>query len=181
MELNDARNLLGQHWSAFVGAVFDPEVRAQPGGVQSYVWASLNTFYLSRGETPPPGSFQAVNALLSLAGEQYRAQATLGQALSSFGRTGTDRAIDANMISRAVDAAPLGSQPLGPQYRITYEAMAMVEGQPVFLTLTHDAGYDLPQSLSGLQDLVDAAAPVALSDYDFEFGGVATPAAILAY
>lgn len=181
MELGDARDLLGQHWSAFVGAVFDPEVRSQPGGIQSYVWASLNSFYLSRGETTPPGSFQAVNTLLSLAGQQYRAQATLGQAVNALDRTGVDQAIHAGMIAPAVDAGPLGSQPLGPQYRITYEALAMVEGQPVFLTLTHDAGFDLPQSLSGLQDLIDTAAPVALSDYDLEFGGVASPVAILAY
>ena len=181
MDLGAARDLLGQHWSAFVGAVFDPTVRATPGGVQMYVWQSLNSFYLSQGETLPKGSFAAVNTLLNVAGQQYRASATLDQALASFQRTGRDQAITSGLIAPSIDSAALGTQPLGPQYRLTYQSLVMAEGEPVYLNLTHDAGYDLPQSLSGLQSLIDEAAQVAAADYGFEWGGVATPTAILAY
>ena len=181
MELSEARSLLGQHWSSFVGAVFDPTVRATPGGVQMYVWQSLSNFYLSRGEALPPNSFAAVNRLLSVAGQQYRANASLGAALLSLERTGLDLTLSADHIAPSINAGRPQDQPLGPQYRATYASLWLVDGEPMLQYRTHDFGYDLPQSVSALKDIIDAAAPVDASDYEAEFGGAATPISIQSY
>ena len=172
---------LAHLWPSFVGAVNDPVLRAQPGGIGAYVWASVRNDYLGRGEALPPGAFQAVNAGLSLAGAQRRASLALQQASDFVARTGIDQGITAEHISRAIDAAPLGSQPLGPQHRITYTAGFIIGGVLVDVTLTHDAGYDLPQSISALNDLIDQAAQAAAADYGYEYTGSSAVLSIQAY
>lgn len=181
MDLASARDLLGQHWSAFVAAVYDPTVRAQPGGIQSYVWQSLNNFYLSRGESLPSGSFQAVNSLLSLAAGQRQAGLNLADALHSMEGTGIDQAITGNLIAPSIDSRPLDQQPLGAQHRLIFQAGFIVDGQPIFGNYTLDLGYDLPATLGGLnQAALDAATSQGL-DYGWEFDGSAVPVSILSY
>lgn len=181
MDTPEAVRLLGQHWAPFVAAVFDPEVRAQPGGVQQYVWASLNNYYASRGESLPKGSFQAVNRLLSLAGQQRAAQLSLSRTLAAVEQSGVDRMLAAQQIAPSVNARPLSQLALGPEYRVTYVSSHIVDGVPQRVTLTHDLGRDLPQSASQLRQVVEQAAQLQAADYDFEWGGIATPIAIQSY
>jgi hypothetical protein len=183
VDLQQSRRLLGQHWGAFVAAANDPVVRSQPGGMQQYVWQTLSNDYLSRGEAFPPGSFLAVNTLLSLAVQQRRASERLGEGLNAFGRTGIDQSLDAGMIAPGVDSSPLGSQPLGPQYRLSIEGIFEdpLAGD-VAINLSYDLGYNLPQSMSGLQDAADAAAQLLAEDsVDLPWSGVAVPVAIQSY
>ena len=181
MDLSEARSLLGGHWSSFVGAVFDPAVRSVPGGVQQYVWQSLSNFYLSRGESLPGGSFQAVNRLLSVAGEQRQAQLSLSRALASFEQTGRDSVLLANHIAPGIDTRALNQMPLGPQFRVTYLTQELIEGESVISYRTWDAGFGLPNSVSGLVDTINEVAPFEASDYGYEWAGVATPVAITSY
>src|SRR6185437_15865248 len=116
----------------------DPVVRSQPGGVQSYVWQDLRNYYLSRGEPLPKGAFQAVNQLLTLAGQQRREE------------TGQTRGITSSMIAPHLDSRPLGATPEGPQHRVVYLTAHIVEGQTVLSHQTHDFGFALPQNLDTL-------------------------------
>jgi hypothetical protein len=180
--LADARQLLGQHWGAFVGAVFDPEVRATPGGVQMFVWQHLTNEYASRGEAFPPGAFQAVNTLLSVAGAQYRAQASLADALHLWQQTGLDQSVESKHWARSVDASEPGARALGFQFRVKFEYSVILEGQEIFARGTWDAGYGLPQSMSGLQAAAEGAAQLAAFDsWETDFSGIAVPYAIEAY
>lgn len=181
MDLGQARGLLGQHWTAFVGAVYDPTVRATPGGIQSYVWQSIQNDYISRGESLPAGSFQAVNTLLRAAGEQYRAASNLSSALSSLEVNNQDVALTSAHWSNAVDARPLDQQPLGPQFRVTYMTQNIIDGEAVMAHQTWVAGYSLPESVSGLQSAIETAAQLEAADYGNEWGGVAVPVGIQAY
>jgi hypothetical protein len=181
MDLAQARTTLGQHWPSVVAAVFDPQVRATPGGVQQYVWASLGNYYISRGENLPAGSFAAVNRLLSLAGQQRQAQATLSQAMLALERTGIDPMLTSAHIAPSIDSRGPGEQALGPQYRATYLSQELVDGVPHLEYRTHDLGYALPQSLTELQNRVEMAAQIEAADYGYEWGGVATPIAIQSY
>jgi hypothetical protein len=165
----------------FQRAVSDPVLRAQPGGIQAYVWADLRNEYLSRGEPLPAGAFQAVNQLLGWAGQQRRASLNLAEAMSLSERSGLEQAITADMTAPHLDTRALNEMITGPQHRVVYLTQELVEGEPVLSYRTHDLGFDLPQSLSGLQDQVDESAQISAADYGFEWGGVATPVAILSY
>lgn len=179
--LAQARDLLGLHWSAFVAAVYDPQVRATPGGVQQYVWQSLNNYYLSRGEAIPRGSFQAVNALLSLAGQQRNAGLNLSQSLARLERTGIDQAITAAHIAPAIDSTARPQTRFAPQFRAIYQTAQIIDGERQISTLTHDFSYDLPQSLSGLQAEIEAAAQLQAADYGYEWGGEAVAVNLQSY
>jgi hypothetical protein len=181
MDLGEARATLGGQWSAFVGAVYDPEIRAQAGGVQQYVWAAVRDYYLSRSEPLPARSFEAVNALLSLAGEQRQAGLNLSRSLATFERTGIDQSIDSGHIAPSIDSRPLNAQLGGAQHRAIYLSQELVDGEPVLSYRTHDFGFNLPQSVSALNDAIESAAQVEAADYGYEWGGVATPIAIHSY
>ena len=175
------QNPFAAQWSAFTGAVNDPTVRATPGGVQMYVWQSIQNDYIARGASLPPNAFQAVNQLLSLAGEQRAKALALQRSDTLYQRTGLDQAVVAqNHIAPAIDSSLLGST-AGAQYRITYEAAALIDGQNVLLTLTHDAGFNLPQSMSALNFVIQDAANVRLADYGYEFTGEASVLSIQSY
>lgn len=174
-------NPFAQQFGYFQAAVNDPEVRARPGGVQQYVWQAVTNEFAARGEPLPQGSFQAVNQLLSLAGQQRRASMALAQGLGLAERSGLDQAVTGEMISSHLDARPLGEQGLGRGYRAVYLSKEIVDGEEVLSYRTHDFGPDLPQSVSGLQATIDEAAQLEASDYGYEWGGMATPVSILAY
>lgn len=181
MDLNEARTLLGRQWPAIVAAVNDPVVRATPGGVQQYVWASMSRDYLSRGEAFPAGSLAAVNRLLSLAGQQRAASLALAGAITTSARSGLDQQISATHIAPSIDSLGPGSQALGTQYRVIYETQHIVNGEAVQAILTHDLGFQLPQSLSSLQSTIEQAAQVEAADYGYEWGGIATSLSIQSY
>lgn len=174
-------NPLSGYFGVFQAAVNDPAVRAQPGGIQQYVWQALTNEYASRGETLPQGSFQAVNQLLSLAGQQRRAGEELSAALRREEAGPFAVAIDANMAAPHLDTRALNEQVLGPQHRVVYITQDLVEGEPVLSYKTHDFGYNLPQSIADLQAQVEDAAQITAADYGFEWGGVATPVGIYSY
>jgi hypothetical protein len=165
----------------FQAAVNDPAIRAVPGGVQQYVWADLRQEYERRGLPLPSGAFQAVNQMLSWAGSQRQASARLAAGMVLAERSGLDQAIGAEMTAPHLDTRALNEMVTGPQHRVVYLTQELVEGEPVLSYRTHDFGFDLPQSLSGLQDQVDESAQISAADYGFEWGGVATPVAILSY
>lgn len=174
-------NPFAGYFGVFQTAVNDPAVRAQPGGVQSYVWQSLTQEYEARGVAMPAGGFQAVNQLLSLAGQQRQAGLNLAAGQSILAQTSLDQAVTANMIAPHLDTRALNEQVLGPQHRMVYLTQELVEGEPVLSYRTHDFGYDLPQSISALNDLAESAAQISAADYGYEWGGLATPVAIYSY
>jgi len=165
----------------FQAAVNDPAVRAQPGGVQSYVWQALTQHYESRGEPMPAGGLAAVNQRLSLAGQQRQASERLSGALATAERTGLAQALTGSMIASHLDARPLSDQALSLQHRVTYMSQEIVDGEPVLSYRTHDFGFDLPQSTDSLQELIDQAAQLEAADYGYEWGGVAAPVMITSY
>lgn len=174
-------NPFAGHFGLFQSAVNDPVVRSQPGGVQMYVWQGLRNDFLSRGEPLPPGSFQAVNSLLALAGQVRQASANLSASLATAERTGFDQAVLGSHVAPSLDTRSLGEMAAGPQHRLIYMTQELVEGEPVLSFRTHDFGYDLPQSISALNDAAEAAAQISASDYGYEWAGVATPVSILSY
>jgi hypothetical protein len=174
-------NPFAGRFGTFQAAVNDPVVRSQPGGVQSYVWQDLRNYYLSRGEPLPKGAFQAVNQLLTLAGQQRRAQEELSKAFRLREETGQTRGITSSMIAPHLDSRPLGATPEGPQHRVVYLTAHIVEGQTVLSHQTHDFGFALPQNLDTLNELVASAAQVEAADYGYEWAGIAEPLAILSY
>lgn len=176
-----AGNPFAGSFGVFQTAVNDSQVRATPGGVQMYVWQSLTNEYAGRGETLPRGAFAAVNQLLGLAGRQRRAEQELGRARLTMEETGLDQAVTGSMIAPHLDSRPLSEQVAGAQYRVVYLTQELVDGDPVLSYRTHDFGYDLPQSLGGLQAEVDMSAQLLAADYGYEWGGVATPVAIHSY
>ena len=181
MDLSQARDLLGVHWSSFVAAVYDPTVRATPGGVQMFVWQSLNNYYLSRGDALPQGAFGAVNSLLSLAGEQRRAGFSLSQALKTWQSSGLDQAITADHVGRSIDSSTFGGFTGLLQYRVIYQTTDIVDGEPQTSYRTWVAGRDLPESTSGLQSAIEDAAQLAAADYGNEWSGEASPVSILSF
>jgi hypothetical protein len=169
-----SQNPLSHLWGSFQAAVNDPDVRAQPGGVQQYVWASVRSDFLSRGENLPPNSFAAVNELLSLAGQQRAANTRLQAAINSYQKTGLDAAIMAEHTAPDIDSRALNEQLLGPAFRIRYEAPFMADGGEIFLPLTWDPGIQIPQSISELMSGLDEAAFTEAGDYGYEYSGGAT-------
>lgn len=176
-----AGNPFAHRFGTFQAALNDPAVRSTPGGVQMYVWQDLRNYYLSRGEPLPAGAFGAVNQLLNLAGQQRQAALNLSKAVAFAERTGIDQAIVGGHIAPSIDTRPLDAQLGGAQHRVVYETVQVVDGEPVYSYLTHDFGFDLPQSVSALNDVIQQAAQLQAADYGYEWGGVATPAAILSY
>lgn len=166
-------NPLSHLWGSFQRAVNDPQVRATPGGVQQYVWQSVRNDFLSRGENLPPGSFQAVNQLLGLAGQQRRAVQNLNRAISDYQRTGLDQAITAQHLAADIDSRSLDARLGGDRYRIRFQAPMTIEGELVNVPLTWDPGLELPQTVSGLLAGLDDAAMAAAQDYDYEYQGEA--------
>jgi hypothetical protein len=181
MTLAQAREILGGAWSAAVAAVYDPTVRATPGGVQQYVWQSIRNDYLSRGEPLPAGAFQAVNALLSLAGQQRQASLNLSTALGRLERTGIDSGIGSEHIAPAIDSTARPQSSFAPQYRAIYRTEQIIDGERTTSILTHDFGFDLPQSASELQAQIEDAAQIQAADYGFEWGGEAVALSIQSY
>lgn len=174
-------NPLSGYFGIFQAAVGDPAVRAQPGGIQQYVWQGLTNEFASRGESLPQGAFQHVNQLLSLAGQQRRAAQALAESFTVREQSGFEQALSANHLAPAIDTRALNEQVLGPQARVIYRASLLVEGEPVLQYYTHDFGYDLPQSLGNLQAQVEMAAQLVAADYEYEWGGEATPVSLQTY
>ena len=174
-------NPFAGHAGLFQSAVNDPEVRSQPGGVQMYVWQGLKNDFLSRGEPLPAGSFAAVNSMLAWAGQQRQASASLAATLATAERTGFDQAILGAHIAPSLDTRSAGEMAAGAQHRVIYLTQELVEGEPVLSYRTHDFGYDLPQSVSALNDAAEAAAQISAADYGYEWAGVATPVSIQSY
>lgn len=181
VSLAQAREALGQHWPSIVGAVYDPVVRATPGGVQQYVWQTLSNYYISRREPFPQGSFGAVNALLSLAGQQRAAGLRLAQALDTFSRTRIDQAITSAHIAPAIDSTARPQTAFAPQFRAIYRSEQIIDGERQVSYLTHDFGYDLPQSASSLVAEIESAAQLQAADYGYEWGGSAVAVSLQSY
>src|SRR5205823_4224852 len=127
--------------------------------------------FLSKREPLPPGSFQAVNSLLSLAGQQRRATDELDRAIATYRRTGLDQALTGAQIAPDIDSRSLDARLGGAMYRIRYEAAVQVEGDIVMTRFTWDPGLELPQTVSGLLDSLDAEAATAAEDYGWTYDG----------
>ena len=165
-------------WGSFQAAVNDPDLRAQPGGVAQYVWASVRNDYLSRGESLPAGSFQAVNELLSLAGQQRRAAQELQRAIDTYQRTGLDQAITASHWAEDINARPLNMRGIGTAGIIRFTADYTAQGVTLPMRISHRTPTFWPQSVSELLDLLDQAAAAHADDYDTEFDGNITDISI---
>lgn len=176
-----AGNPFSYHFGLFQTALNDPEIRRAPGGVQQYVWQGLRNEYLARGEPLPPGAFQAVNQLFSLAGQQRRAQANLARSLATQARTGLAQGVAAEHVTPHLDTRAPNEMTEGARYRVVYRTVTLVDGQPVTHYETHDFGYALPRSLDDLGDSVEEAAQLRASDYGYEWGGETTPVALYSY
>ena len=174
-------NPLAGQFGYFQAAVNDPELRNRPGGVTQYAWAAVTQDFAARGEPLPAGAFQAVNQLLSLAGQQRRAQQELSAGLSRQEEGPFNQAILSNMAAPHLDTRALNEMVLGPQHRVVYITQDLVEGEPILSYKTHDFGYNLPQSIADLQAQVEDAAQITAADYGFGWGGVATPVGIYSY
>jgi hypothetical protein len=174
-------NPFSSRFGQFQAAVNDPALRAIPGGVVQYVWQDIQQHYAARGESLPAGSFQAVNQLLSLAGQQRRAQLALSRSALAAEETGRPQAITAAHIAPHLDTRALNAMPGGAQHRVVYLTQEIVEGQPVLSYRTHDFGFALPQTLATMNELISSAAQIAAADYGYEWSGVAEPVAIYSY
>src|SRR5881397_2655299 len=153
-------NPFAGRFGTFQAAVNDPTVRRTPGGVQQYVWQDLRNYYLARGEPLPRGSFAAVNQLLSLAGQQRRAQLELSKGYRIREETGRNPSIHAGMIAPHLDTRALNEMPEGARHRVVYLTSNVVEGEAILGHQTHDFGYALPQTLNSLNELVSSAAQI---------------------
>lgn len=177
-----ASNPLSHLWGSFQAAVNDPVVRSQPGGVQSYVWASVRQDFLSRGDPLPAGSFAAVNELLSLAGQQRRARNELQSASNEVFRSGRDQTlIEGSHTALDIDARfPHGDS--RERWRVGFEYSVLVDGQEVMLRGLWDVGpQEKPQSFSDLQAQIEEAAQVQAADYEYEYAGAAALTQITTY
>lgn len=170
----------GRFGDTFQAAINDPEVRGIPGGLQQYIWSNIREDF-PRGSQLPPGAFQAVNQLLSLAGQQRQAELALARAVSFVQQTGIDQSVDVSFTAPHLDTRALNEMVLGPQHRVVYLTEDLVNGEPVLSYKTHDFGYNLPQSISALQDVTEEAAQLTAADYGYEWNGTATPVAIYSY
>ena len=179
--LAQARQTLGASWPSIVAAVYDPVVRSTPGGVQQYVWAAVTRDFVSQGLPLPRGAFQAVNALLSLAGQQRAAGLNLARSLATFNTTGIDQGITSAHIAPAIDSTARPQTAFAPQFRAIYRTQQIIDGERQTSYLTHDFGFDLPQSASALQAEIEAAAQLQAADYGYEWGGEATAVSIQSY
>lgn len=167
--------------AAFFTARTDPEVRAVPGGAMMYVWQSIYSDFQNSGTPIPPGAFQAVNQLWKWSSEVVNADNVLAKGLSTLDATGRDQAIDASFVGESLGARPLDQRPEGAQFSVVYRTVYSVDGEPFVDTFQHDFGYNLPQTLGALNDAIDEAAASQVSDYGYEYEGVATPISIRAY
>ena len=165
----------------FFTARTDPEVRATPGGAQQYVWQGIRNSYLSRGEPLPAGAFQAVNDLWRWSSEVVNADTRLSRALARGETLAAPQALDASMISQSLDARPLDQRPEGSQFRVVYRTVYTVGGQTFTDTFQHDFGYSLPETTDALQAQIESAAALQVSDYGYDWEGVAVPISIRAY
>lgn len=165
----------------FFTARTDPEVRAQPGGAMQYVWQGITNNYLSQGLPLPPGAFQAVNEMWRWSTSVVQADSQLLLAQGRLATTGENQALDASMISQALDARPFDQRPEGSQFRVVYRTDFTVDGVQFSDTFQHDFGYSLPETMDALQAQVDAAAALQVSDYGYEWSGSAVPISIRAY
>lgn len=168
------QNPLAGLWGSFQAAVNDPELRGRPGGIQQYVWASVRNDYLGRGEAIPAGAFQAVNQLLSLAGQQRRASNELAQSIDLWQRAGLDQALTSSHWSWDVNARDLNQQPLGPNGIVRFTAVYEVEGESVLMRLSDRFGAAWPQSVGDLIDRINESAAAYADEYDVEFAGITT-------
>lgn len=166
---------------AFFTARNDPEVRAVPGGPMMYVWQSIYSDFQNSGTPLPPNAFMAVNQLWKWSSEVTNADNTLARSLRTLDATGRDQAIDASFISDSLGARPLDQRPEGPQFNVVYRTVYSIEGETFVDTFQHDFGYALPQTVGALNDALDEAAALQVSDYGYEYEGVATPISIRAY
>lgn len=172
MAINAGNNPFAHLWGSYQAAVSDPVLRAQPGGIQQFVWASIRNDFLSKGEVIPAGAFAANNALLSLAGQQRAANLKLQDAITKYRATGIDSAlIAANHTAADIDSRPAHQQPNGPEWRIRFQYGTIVEGEQFTERGTYNPGLGKPQSISQLLGQIDDAAAAISENYGFEYAG----------
>ena len=166
---------------AFFTARSDPQVRATPGGAAQYVWAAIRSDFERAGQPLPPNAFQAVNDVWRWTSTVVQGDSVLARGLRTLDATGRDQAIHAGMIADAVNARPLDQRPEGSQFRVVYRTVYSLGGETFTDTFQHDFGYSLPATLDQLNAQVEAAAALQVSDYGYEWEGVAVPLSIRAY
>ena len=165
----------------FFTARTDPEITGTPGGPMSYVWQGIANDFYSQGQPLPPGAFQAVNDLWRWSSQVIQADTALSQALARQEISSSPVTINAAHIVDALDARPLDQRPEGSQYRVVYRTVYSVGGETFTDTFQHDFGYQLPQTMDALVAQTEAAAALQVSDYGYEWEGVAVPISIRAY
>ena len=166
---------------AFFTARSDPAIRATPGGAMMHVWQSIYSDFQNAGQPLPAGAFQAVNQMWTWTSQVTQADRVLSRGLATLDASGQDQAIHAGMIADALNARPLDQRPEGSQFRAIYRTVYSLGGETFTDTFTHDFGYSLPATLDQLNAETEAAAALQVSDYGYEWEGVAVPISIRAY
>lgn len=159
-------------WGHAQSAYRDPTLRAAPGGVTQYLWEAWKQSYLARGEQPPKVTIQDMNRLVSQAGQQWRSEQRLNASINVFRTTGLDQAITAEHVTPDVDSRSPSQQPLGPNYRIRFDATYLIEGVAQELTFTWEPGIQAPTSVGDLLDGLTEAGEGFAEDYGTDFVGL---------
>ena len=169
--LDDVGNF-AQSFGLLLGHYSDPAVRATPGGFHMAVWAAYKEAVQTYPHPPPAISLQTMNHYVSAIGAVARGSIEYGNAVRRVQQSGVDRGIDSRMLAPDIDSRPLDQQPLGPNYRVRFQADITIGGIPVEQWFTWEAGISPPQTVRGMQDALDAAGQSFSQKYNMEFEGL---------
>lgn len=168
-------------WGHAQNAYRDPELRARPGGVTQFLWETFKQTYLARGQQPPAVTIQDMNRLVSLAGQQWRAERRLNGAINTFRTTGLDQALTAEHFAPDIDSRSPSQQPMGPNYRIRFNATYLVEGVAQELHFTWDPGLAAPVSTADLVGGLEEAGMGFAEDYGHTFVGLGADVSVTTF
>lgn len=138
------------------------------------LWQEIAAFEQAQGITRPPGLFQAVSSMRSLAVSQRVASSALVTA-------GDEVALTAKMISQDINARPLDQQSLAPAYVVRFEANVLTdEGESTQWLSVMNYGY-LPATKGELLDQVTADGIDMATGYGKVFTGLTGNISISAF
>ena len=129
------------------------------------LWAKIAAYETAQAITRPSGLFAAVTQLRSLAASQRNA----GEVLA---RAAENQAIDARMISQAVNARPLGDQALAPLYVVRYEATVLTDEGETTRWMSWMIHGTLPATKGELIDDITGAGIDSTTGYGHVFTGL---------
>ena len=155
-----------------LGHYSDPAVRATPGGFQMAVWAAYNEAVQTYPIPPPRIDLQTMNHYVSAIAGIANGSINFGNDGRRVQQTGIDRALEAKHLAPDIDSRPLDQQPLGPNYRIRFQADITIGGLPVEQWFTWEAGIAPPQTVRGVLDALDSAGEAFSQKYGMEYDGL---------